>query len=145
MNDAFLKKIDEPRIIEAIRAAELRSRGEIRVHVTQDEVSDVMKAAAAAFEKIGMTATGEHNGVLIFIAPRAQKFAVLGDSGITSLVGVKTWDEVAAVVGASFREGRFTEGVVAAVERAGALLCEHFPRVAGDAGRDELSNEISRG
>ena len=29
-----------------------------------------------------MTATRDRNGVLIFVAPRAQKFAVIGDSGI---------------------------------------------------------------
>jgi putative membrane protein len=34
------------------------------------------------------------------------------------------------------REGRFGDGIVAAVERIGAVLAEHFPRSAQD------SNEI---
>ncbi len=145
MADPFFEKIDEPKVVEAIRRAESRSRGEVRVHVTPGAVTDVMEAAAAAFEKLGMTATKERNGVLIFVAPRAQKFAVLGDSGITSLVGVEAWDEVAARLGAAFREARFTDGLVAAVERAGTLLAAHFPPIAGKDDTDELSNEISRG
>ena len=145
MTEAFFKKIDEPKIVEAIRLAESKSRGEIRVHVADAVVDDVMKAATEAFEKLGMTATHERNGVLIFVAPSSQKFAVLGDSGITSKVGVEAWDGAASLLGAAFRDGRFTEGLVAAVEGAGVLLSEHFPRDLPSPDVDELKNEISRG
>jgi uncharacterized membrane protein len=145
MTDSFFSKIDEPRIVEAIRAAELRSRGEIRIHATEKAVTDVLKEATATFERLGMTATAERNGVLIFVAPKSQKFAVLGDSGITSCVGTTPLDEMAASMSAAFREGRFTDGLVGAVERAGQLLAAHFPRVEGEHDQDELSNTISRG
>jgi len=145
MTNSFFSKIDEPRIVEAIRAAELRSRGEIRIHATEKAVTDVLKEATGTFERLGMTATAERNGILIFVAPKSQKFAVLGDSGITSRLGTTPLDEMAASMSAAFREGRFTDGLVGAVERAGQLLAAHFPRVEGRHDQDELSNTISRG
>ncbi|MBK5255344.1 MAG: TPM domain-containing protein [Vicinamibacteria bacterium] len=145
MSASFFSRIDEPRVVEAIRLAELRCRGEIRVHVTGKPVSDVIKEATATFERLGMTATAERNGVLIFVASRSQKFAVLGDSGMTSIVGTHVLDEMAASMSTAFREGRFTDGLVAAVERAGDLLAAHFPRVEGVSDENELSNDISRG
>jgi uncharacterized membrane protein len=145
MTDSFFAKIDEPRIVEAIRIAEGRSRGEIRLHVTEKEVQDAIKEATATFERLGMTATAERNGILIFIAARSHKFAVLGDSGITSRLGTAPLDAMAATLTHAFRSGHFTEGLVSAVEQAGDLLAAHFPRDAGVSDQDELSNSISRG
>ena len=145
MTESFFSKVDEPRIAEAIRQAELRSRGEIRVHITEGGVSDVLKEATLTFERLGMTATSERNGLLIFVAPKAQRFAVLGDSGITSRVGTAPLDEIAGTMSASFREARFTEGLIKAIELAGELLAAHFPRDPAASDQDELSNAISRG
>jgi len=141
----FLSRIEEPRIVAAIHAAELRSRGEIRVHITEGDVKDVMKDGAAAFERLGMTATAERNGVLIFIAAANHQFAVLGDIGVTSKVGTEPLSAIADSISSAFRDARFTDGLVAAIEKAGDLLSTHYPREAGAADADELSNEISRG
>lgn len=150
MSNSFFSKTEEPRLVESIRAAELRSRGEIRIHITEGSVDDPVKEATVAFERLGMTATQERNGILIFIAAKSHKFAVLGDSGITSRVGTAPLDQMASAIQAAFREGRFTDGLVAAVEQAGDLLATHFPRVLeahgkGAPDKDELSNTISRG
>jgi len=145
MAESFLAKIDEPRVVEAIRLAELRSRGEIRIHVTGKSVADVVKEATAVFERLGMTRTAERNGILVFVAPESHNFAVLGDSGITSKVGTTPLDEMAAAMSGAFREGRFTDGLVAVVEKAGELLAAHYPRVEGALDKDELQNRISRG
>jgi uncharacterized membrane protein len=145
MAESFFAKIDEPRVVEAIRLAELRSRGEIRIHVTGKSVADVMKEATAAFESLGMTRTAERNGILIFVAPASHNFAVLGDSGVTSKVGSTPLDEMAAAMSGAFREGRFTDGLVAVVEKAGELLAAHYPRAEGALDKDELENRISRG
>jgi len=141
----FFTRIDEGKVVEAIQKAELRSRGEIRIHVSEKTVADVMREATLSFERLGMTATAERNGILIFVAPRSQKFAVLGDSGITSRAGTAPLDEIVASMSTAFREGRFTEGLVNAVERAGALLSVHFPRAEGASDENELPNSISRG
>src|SRR4029453_14703920 len=83
----FLDALDHDRIVKAIADAEARSRGEIRVHVSQKPVDDPQAAAARQFEALGMTKTAERNGVLLFVAPASQSFAVVGDQGIHERCG----------------------------------------------------------
>jgi uncharacterized membrane protein len=130
---AFLGELDNERIVEAIRKAESCSRGEIRVHVSNRKVDDPQAAAAAVFEKLGMTRTAERNGVLVFVAPRSQRFAVIGDEGIHQRLGVAFWSAM----------GRFTEAIVKGVTRAGEALATHFPRGEGVCDVNELSDAVS--
>lgn len=141
----FLSEVGHERIVAAIRAAEARSRGEIRVHVSRGAIGDVQKAAAKQFERLGMTATRERNGVLIFVAPESQRFAVIGDSGIHEKCGPDFWSGVAAAMEKDFREGRFAEGLVKGVESAGEELARHFPRVEGASDVDELPDDVTEG
>ncbi|HEY7514032.1 MAG TPA: TPM domain-containing protein [Vicinamibacteria bacterium] len=140
----LLDALDDARIVEAIRRAEDRSRGEIRVHVTSDAEGDPKGAAAEAFARLGMTATAERNGILIYVSPRAQTFAIVGDEGVHRLCGEAFWRDVAAALEYEFRERRFTEGILRGIERAGDLLARHFPRLEGKSDRDELPNAVSR-
>jgi uncharacterized membrane protein len=140
----LIEKLDDARITEAIRRAESRSRGEIRVHVTNEAVGDPKGAAAEVFTRLGMTKTAERNGILIYVSPRAQSFAIVGDEGVHRLCGDDFWKDVAAALEGDFRARRFTEGLVRAIELAGDVLARHFPRVEGKADRDELSNAVSR-
>jgi len=143
--DAFLGAIDDERIVAAIRQAESRSRGEIRVHVALGPVADARHAAEADFARLGMAATAERNGVLILVAPESQSFALVGDRGIDEKCPAGFWNEIASALGEEFRQGRFTDGIVTAVTRVGDELARHFPRRPGEQDRDELSNAISRG
>ena len=95
------------------------------------------------FELLGMTNTAERNGVLIYIAPRARQFRILGDTAIHEKCGDDFWKEVAAAMEEHFRKGEFTEGVVAGIERVGEVLARHFPRRPDD--RNELPNTDRRG
>jgi uncharacterized membrane protein len=140
----FLQHIDDEEIVAAIRAAEARGRGEIRVHVTSESVGDAQAAAIEAFDALGMAATAERNGILIYVAPRTKDFAVIGDRGVNEQCGAAFWREVANVMRVHFREGRFTEGLVAGVARTGDVLARFFPRVAGRDDRNELPDAISR-
>ncbi len=143
--DAFVQALDEERIVEAIREAEARSRGEIRVHVADHEVTDPRAEAAAVFVRLGMTRTDERNGVLLFVAPQSQAIAVIGDRGIHARCGEPFWAAVAGTVRDEFRAGRFTEGVVAGVRALGDELARHFPRLSGRPDRNELPDGVSRG
>jgi uncharacterized membrane protein len=140
---AFLNALDHERIVKAIAQAEACSRAEVRVHVSNQAVDDPQKAAAAQFEKLGMTRTSERNGVLIYVAPRSRKFAILGDSGIHQSCGQSFWQDVAAAMEADFRAGRFTDGIVKGVARAGEALGTHFPRREGVCDINELKDEVS--
>ena len=141
---AFLGSLDDDRIVAAIKDVEARSRGEIRVHVTEKVVDDVQAAAARTFEKLGMAKTAERNGVLVFVAPGSQRFAVIGDAGIHACCGPAFWQEIADAVRAEFKAGRYTEGIVQAVHTAGVALVKHFPREAGRTDVNELPDAVSR-
>jgi uncharacterized membrane protein len=140
---AFLNALDHERIVKAIRRAEACSRAEVRVHVSNQTVDDAHRAATAQFEALGMTATAERNGVLIYVAPRSQRFAIIGDSGIHQSCGQAFWQEVATAMEADFRAGRFTDGIVKGVERAGGALGTHFPRREGVCDINELKDEVT--
>jgi uncharacterized membrane protein len=143
--DAFVEAIDAERIVAAIREAEARSRGEIRVHVAGGAVGDARTAAAAAFERLGMVRTDERNGVLIFVAPESQAIAVVGDRDIHARCGEAFWTTVAEAVRDEFRAGRFTDGIAAGVRAVGDELARHFPRRPGETDRNELPDAVSRG
>jgi len=139
---SYLSRLDHDRIVAAIREAEDHSRCEIRVHVARKAVKDPQRAAAALFDKLGMAATAERNGVLIFVAPASQRFAVVGDKGIHEKCGEGFWKDVASAMEEDFRQGRFTDGIVKGVAKAGEALAAHFPRT-GRPDVNELPDEVS--
>lgn len=142
--NVFLHALDNDRIVAAIAEAENKSRGEIRVHVTNQAPAEVEAAARAQFEKLDMTRTDLRNGVLIYVAPVSQKFAVIGDAGIHERCGPTFWADIAAAMEADFRAGRFTDGIVKGVHEAGAALARYFPRAGAKPDVNELSNDVTR-
>lgn len=137
----FLNRLDHQRITDAIAEAERKTSGEIRVYLQRGELSgDALPIAHKKFHELGMTKTAERNGVLVFVAPRAQKFAVVGDEGIHQKCGEAFWQQLVAGMAAHFRSENFTEAVVHGITGAGDLLAEHFPRQEND--RNELPNTI---
>ena len=134
--------IDEARIVAAIAAAEQRTSGEIRVAVSAAAAPEPIAAARRQFERLGMTQTAARNGVLIFVAPASQTFAVIGDRGVHERCGDAFWSELAAAMSEQFRRGDFTGGLVLGIERAGTLLAAHFPRQPDD--RNELPDSVER-
>jgi len=125
----------------AIRQAELDTSGEIRVHVETTCTGDVMDRAAKLFEKLNMHKTRLRNGVLIYLAIRNRKFAILGDVGINGVVPENFWDGIEADMISQFRENRFVEGLIQAIEKAGFQMKKHFPYLSSDI--NELPDEIS--
>lgn len=141
---ALLRAIDSRQIEEAIREAERRTSGEIRVSVSRFFWGDVRRVAERAFVRLGMTATDQRNGILFFIVPSRRRFVILGDEGIHAKVGQEFWDRVAAAVSEHLRAGNFTLGLVRGIETVGEQLARHFPfDPTTDA--NELSNEIDFG
>lgn len=138
----FFEGLDRPAIAEAIRAAEARSHGEIRVHLHHGAVADARAEAERTFLKLGMNGTARGSGCLIFIAPESRSFAVIGGAGIHEKAGDAFWADARDAAQALFREGKFTEGVVAAVERLGDALALFFPK-GGVADRNELPDDVS--
>ena len=125
-------KIDHDRVVEAIRRAESETSGQIRVLVARHRASDPVAAAKRHFVRLGMERTRRRNSVLIFLAPRSRRFAVIGDQGVHEKCGDEFWRQLAAAMEEDFRRKDFTAGLVKGVERAGVLLAAHFPPEAHD-------------
>jgi uncharacterized membrane protein len=139
----FFSKQDQDDIRQAIMDAELDTSGEIRVHIENSCTGDVLDRAAFIFKQLGMAKTELRNGVLIYLAVKNRRFAILGDTGINKVVPDNFWNDIKANMIDHFRENKFTEGLVEAIESAGQQLKQHFPCKREDV--NELSDEISFG
>jgi uncharacterized membrane protein len=143
---AFLQSLDTAAVEEAIARAENRTTGEIRVSIAGFFVGDSRRLAERAFQRLGLQATRDRNGVLLLIAPARRQVVVLGDEAIHAQVGDAFWSEIAARVGTRFRDRRFTQGVVEAVDAIGEALARHFPAGAEAGGNpNELPDTIDVG
>lgn len=139
----FFSSKEKERIVEVIEEAEKCTSGEIRVHVESGSEKDPMVRAKEVFEKLGMVKTDLRNGVLIYLAAKERRFAIIGDQGIDKVVPADFWEDTKEEMGLLFKEGRFVDGVCYAIKSVGEHLAVHFPYQRGDV--NELSNEISEG
>jgi uncharacterized membrane protein len=139
----FLAAVDDDRVLGAVRAAERGTSAEILVYVSRrgSGGKPVEVRAQEAFVRLGIGRTEGRSGVLVFVAPVDREFSVLGDEAVHAKCGRDFWEKTAAVMEGHFREGRFTEGLVAGVGRAGELLAVHFPRSGDD--RNELPDGVA--
>jgi uncharacterized membrane protein len=124
----FAKHVQHDAIVAAIREAEQKTSGEIRVSISPKHIDDPVAAAQAEFLRLGMNRSPERNNVLIFVAPRAHKFAVIGDEAVHAKCGDEFWRQLADAMAGYFRKSEFTPGILHGVQKAGELLAEHFPR-----------------
>jgi uncharacterized membrane protein len=124
----FSKHLQHDKIVAAIRDAEHKTSGQIRVSITPKHIDDPVAAAQIEFMRLRMNASRERNGVLIFVAPRAHKFAVIGDEAIHAKCGDEFWRKLVDAMSGYFRKSEFTPGIIHGVQTAGELLAEHFPR-----------------
>ena len=137
----FITADEQQRVVDAIAAAEKLTSGEIRVHITPRCRGDVFSRAVAVFHKLGMENTVNHNGVLVYVAFKSHKFAIVGDSGIDRKVPAGFWDAESATLAAHLKRGEIADGLCEVIKHAGRRLAEYFPVGADDM--NELSNEIS--
>lgn len=137
----FFNAEETKTILSAIAAAELRTSGEIRVHVSERGGKDTMADARAAFEKLGMRKTEQHSGVLFYIAVKDKKFAILGDDAINAKVPAGFWENIKEAVITKFREKEFALGLAGGIALVGEKLAEYFPAEKED--KNELPDGIS--
>jgi uncharacterized membrane protein len=139
----FLSANDEETVIEAIRIAEEKTSGEIRVHIEQNCDSDVFEHAMEIFHYLKMDNTKLQNGVLIYVAVDKKEFVIYGDKGINDLVGNDFWNTTRDLIASHFKKGEFTQGLAQGIKKAGDVLSTHFPWLSNDT--DELDNTLSKG
>jgi uncharacterized membrane protein len=125
----------------AIEKAEIRTSGEIVVHVENSCTEDPYKHAIKVFETLGLHNTELRNGVLIYISLENHKLVILGDSGIHQFIHPDGWDALVQNLGKEFAAGRYQQGLCEVIEKIAEKLALHFPRFSHD--KNELSNAIS--
>ena len=70
----------------------------------------------------------EHNsGVLVYVQRVDRRIEIVADRGIAARVAQAEWDAICREMEAAFREGRFADGALRAIERCTGLLAAHFP------------------
>lgn len=140
----FLGKLEHDRIVQAIREAESKTSGQIRVFVQRGKWNvDPLFAAQKKFRKLRMHKTPERNAVLIFVTPRAHKFAVVGDEAIHQKCGDELWERLVQKMSEHFRNEKFTDALIDAIHEIGRAVAAHFPRRSASTGK--LPDEVIEG
>ena len=125
----FLSKLEHDRIVQTIRDAESKTSGQIRVFIQRGKLEvNPLIAAQKKFHRLEMHKTSDRNAILIFVAPRAHKFAVVGDKSIHEKCGESFWQRLVDGMREHFQNEKFSHALVEAIEEAGKALAAHFPR-----------------
>jgi uncharacterized membrane protein len=140
----FLSKLDHDRIVDSIGEVESNTSGEIRVYLKRGKLdADPLITAQKKFRQLRMDQTAERNAVLIFVAPRAHKFAVVGDKMIHEKCGGEFWRSIVERMRTHFKNEKFSDALVEAIKEIGKVLAGHFPKTS--ANPNELPDEIIEG
>jgi len=93
----------------------------------------VRRRAVAIFQAAAAGRTTGKTGILVYLSLAERRAEIVADEAILKVTDEHTWGEAMHALIAEVREGRPADGIVAAIERAGVVLAEHFPRSATDA------------
>jgi putative membrane protein len=92
----------------------------------------VRRRAITVFKAAAERRTAGRTGILIYLSIAERRAEIVADEAILKVTDEHTWGEAMTALIADVREGRPADGIVAAIERVGAVLSEKFPRSAGD-------------
>lgn len=135
------------RITAAITASEARHSGEICFAVEAALPlravwggEDARQRACEVFAELRVWDTRANNGVLLYLLLADHRIEIVADRGFEGLVDEAQWRDACRLVEEQLRAGQPEAAVLAGIESLTELLVAHFPRVAGEADRDELPN-----
>jgi len=141
--ESFLTATQERLVVEAIKAAEKNTSGEIRVHLEKSTKKPALVRAKEVFLYLKMDQTKQRNAVLFYIAVETKQFAIIGDKGIDSLMSDTFWEEEKTLVTTLLSQQKNTEALVKGITKVGEKLKKFFPYQPDDT--NELPNTISKG
>ena len=98
------------------------------------------RLAHAQFYEQGVHLTREHSGVLFFVSLAERYVEIVADRDIHAKVGEEAWRRIVAGFVEAVRQGRVTEGFVAAIGACGDTMAAHYPAKPDDT--DELSDGL---
>ena len=144
MSEFPLSSHQEAQLIEAIRQIESQCSAELRIHLESECQGDAFAQAVEIFAELGMEKTRYQNGILIYVAYKTRKYALLADAGIHQKVKGDYWEKLGHKMAEFFKANQFLEGLLWVLEQAGQVLIKHFPLRAGEDNPNELDDSISK-
>jgi uncharacterized membrane protein len=121
-----VNKEEHAGIVKAIAAAEDGTTGRIAVREIPDRSVDAFERAKREFGRIGLQRHEHGNAALILVAPKARRFAIVGDRALHERVGDAFWNDVVEKSTPFFARGETEAGILYAVARLGEVLHAHF-------------------
>jgi len=97
------------------------------------------RAALEQFVLRHVAHSKNRSGVLIFVSLAERYARIIADEGVAAKVQNAEWQGAIDALIAHMRDGRIVQGLVAAVERCGAVLAAHAPP---DGSADQLPNRL---
>jgi uncharacterized membrane protein len=138
----LLSASQEEQVVEAIRAAEKNTSGEVRVYVeSRCRFVDPVDRAMEVFFGLKMEKTDDHNGVLIYVALKDRQLAVYGDEAIHKRVGKEYWHTAVKQMLQYFNKQDHVKGICEVVTTIGKTLEKEFPYQPNDD-KNELPDAI---
>jgi putative membrane protein len=92
----------------------------------------VRRRAITVFKAAAERRTVGRTGILIYLSMAEHRAEIVADEAILKVTDDTTWGEAMAALIVEVKQGRVADGMVAAIERVGTVLGEHFPRSATD-------------
>lgn len=138
----FFSEQEKKVIVDAVKKAELRTSGELRIYVESRcrFVNPVLRAKEV-FQGLKMYETARRNAVLIYVAMKDRQLAVYGDEGIHTKVGDAFWNTEVSTMLQHFNRNNYAEGIAGIAAAIGEALQTHFPYEA-ETDVNELPDDI---
>jgi putative membrane protein len=92
----------------------------------------VRRRAITVFRAAAERRTVGRTGILIYLSMAEHRAEIVADEAILEVTDGETWGEAMTALIVEVKQGRVANGMVAAIERVGTVLAEHFPRSATD-------------
>ncbi len=100
----------------------------------------VRTRAVTCFKVGAERRTHGRTGILIYLSLAEHRAEIVADEAIAVKVDASVWGDALAAMLVELKAGRMADGLVAAVERVGAVLAQHFPRANDDV--NELPDRL---
>lgn len=97
------------------------------------------RAALEQFVLRRVAHTRNRSGVLIFVSLAERYARIVADDAVAEKVHTAEWQAAIDAMVGHMRDGRIADGLVAAIERCGAVLAAHVPP---DGSADALPNRL---
>lgn len=100
----------------------------------------VRRQAVTLFRACAESRTARKTAILLYLSLAEHRAEIVADSTISTRVAPERWGDAMAALTEAVRDGRAGDGLVAAVDRIGAILREQVP--AGHANPNELPDRL---